>query len=107
MHMMREHAISSVLMEPGPDGQWGIMTQRDVVSRIVNANRDPERVKVLEIATRPLITVPDQMSLHDCSSRMLLSNIRRVVVEQSGIPVGIVSDTDLFRVVEEFGWMHD
>ena len=31
-------------------------------------------------------------------------NIRRVVVLDKGKPVGIVSDTDLFRVVEEFGW---
>jgi isocitrate dehydrogenase len=106
MHMMREHGISSVLMEPGPDGQWGIMTQRDVVSRIVNANRSPTEARVVDIATRPLITVSHHTSLHDCSSRMLLSNIRRVIVERDGLPVGIVSDTDLFRVVDEHGWIH-
>ncbi len=106
MHTMREHGVSSVLMEPGADGQWGIMTQRDVVSRIVNANRSPAEVKVGDIATRPLIMVPGHTSLHDCSTRMLVANIRRVVVEQDGAPVGIVSDTDLFRVVDEHGWVH-
>jgi isocitrate dehydrogenase len=106
MHRMREHGVSSVLMEPGADGQWGIMTQRDVVSRIVNANRSPAEVKVGDIATRPLIMVPGHTSLHDCSTRMLVANIRRVVVEQDGVPVGIVSDTDLFRVVDEHGWVH-
>ena len=106
MHMMREHGVSSVLVEPGPDGQWGIMTQRDVVARIVNANRSPAQVKVLDIASRPLITLPSLTSLHECSSRMLAAKIRRVVVEKDGVPVGIVSDTDLFRVVDDHGWVH-
>ncbi|MBM3985154.1 MAG: isocitrate dehydrogenase (NADP(+)) [Planctomycetes bacterium] len=106
MHTMREHGVSSVLVEPEAGGPWGIMTQRDVVSRIVNANRSPAEVKAGDIATRPLIMVPGLTSLHDCSTRMLAANIRRVVVEQDGAPVGIVSDTDLFRVVDEHGWVH-
>jgi isocitrate dehydrogenase len=106
MHLMREHGVSSVLVEPGPDGAWGIMTQRDVVKRIVNANRSPAGARVADISSRPLITVPSHTSLHDCSSRMLESNIRRVVVERDGVPVGIVSDTDLFRLVDAHGWIH-
>ncbi len=105
MHLMREYGISSVLIEPEGDGVWGIMTQRDVVSRIVHANRSPAKVKVEEIATMPLVTVPVDMSLYDCSAQMIEANIRRVVVSQNNVPIGIVSDTDLFRSVEEFGWL--
>ncbi|NIR29473.1 MAG: isocitrate dehydrogenase (NADP(+)) [Gammaproteobacteria bacterium] len=102
--VMREHGVSSVLIEPGADGQWAIMTQRDIVKRIVHANRSPSRVRVEEIATKPLVTVPSDMELHECSAKMLESNIRRVVVEQNGNPVGIVSDTDIFAMVDQFGW---
>jgi isocitrate dehydrogenase len=105
MHLMREHGISSVLIEPSGDGPWGIMTQRDIVSRIVHANRSPAKVNVEEIATMPLVTVPVDMPLYDCSSQMIEANIRRVVVAQDKVPIGIVSDTDLFRNVEEFGWL--
>ena len=72
----------------------------------MNANRSPADVRVIDIASRPLIMVPSLTSLYDCSSRMVHSNIRRVVVEQGGVPVGIVSDTDVFRVVDEHGWIH-
>jgi isocitrate dehydrogenase len=105
MHVMREHGISSLLIEPGKDGMWGIMTQRDVVSRIVHANRSPASASVEDIATKPLVTVPVDMSLFECSAQMLESRIRRVVVTQNEVPIGIVSDTDLFRNVEEFGWL--
>ena len=104
MHLMRENGIGSVLVEPGNDGLWAIMTQRDIISRILHANRSPIRVKVEDIASKPLLTVPIDMPLHECASQMVGANIRRVVVEQNEIPIGIVSDTDLFRFVEEFGW---
>jgi isocitrate dehydrogenase len=104
MHLMHQQGITSVLVEPGDSGDWGIMTMRDVLKRIVNANRAPEEVPVGEIASRPLIFVAPDMSLRDCSQLMIDKNIRRAVVSEENRPVGIISDTDLFQMVEERGW---
>jgi isocitrate dehydrogenase len=104
MHLMHQQGITSVLVEPGDDGDWAIMTMRDVLKRIVTANRAPEDVSVGEIASRPLIAVSVDMSLRDCSQLMIDQNIRRAAVEEEGRPVGIISDTDIFQVVEERGW---
>ncbi|WP_319020498.1 cyclic nucleotide-binding/CBS domain-containing protein [Alkalilimnicola sp. S0819] len=104
MHLMRDRGISSIISRPGEDGQWGIMTQRDVLSRIVSAHRQPASVRVTEVATKPLISVPEDLSLHDCADRMSHHNIRRVcVVDAAGEPIGIISDTDIFASVEQFG----
>ncbi|MGQ0658575.1 MAG: CBS domain-containing protein [Chromatiales bacterium] len=104
MRYMNEHRISSVLVDPGADGAWGIMTQRDIVKRIVFEQRSPARVRVEDIASCPLMLVPPDMSLHDCSQRMLAANVRRLVVGDKGVPIGIISDTDIFRMVARFGW---
>ncbi len=105
MHKMRADGVSSILVEPDASGEWGIMTQRDVVKKIIGANKSPTMVKVGEIATRPLITVRDDTPLSQIASLILEHSIRRVVVRNgSGEPVGIVSDNALFRTVEEFGW---
>ncbi|MFO7858754.1 MAG: CBS domain-containing protein [Ectothiorhodospiraceae bacterium] len=104
MHMMREKGISSVIVRPGPDNQWGIMTQRDVLARIVQPSRRPNSVKVGEVASKPLVTVPVDMTLHDCAKHMGNSNIRRCAVNDKGDePIGIISDTDIFASVEQFG----
>jgi len=105
MHLMRERRISSVICQPETEGgEWGIMTQRDVLSRIVSASRSPNTVKVGEVATRPLITVQVDMTLHDSADKMSNSNIRRMVVmDANDQPVGIISDTDIFASVEQFG----
>ena len=61
-------------------------------------------MKVDDLATRPLISVSRDSSLVEIAQTMMSSNIRRVVVLDKQQPVGIVSDTDLFRAVQEYGW---
>jgi isocitrate dehydrogenase len=108
MQKMREQNRHAVLIAPDEsEDRWGIMTQRDVIKKIISVNRSPSRVQVGEIASRPVMMVPEDTTLLDASSHMVDSNIRRVVVEKNGKPIGIVSDTDLFRTVEEFGWAPD
>jgi CBS domain-containing protein len=104
MHLMAQEGITSVLVEPGAAGDWGIMTIRDVLERIVRANRSSDQVAVGELASRPLITVEGDMSLQACSELMVERKIRRAVVMKDNKPVGIISETDIFRVVEQHGW---
>ena len=104
MHKMRDTDISYILVEPDDSERWGIMTKRDVVTKIVGANKSTANVRVDEITTRPLITVPADAGLRAVSMVLSENNIRRVVVEAKNVPVGVVADTDLFEVVQEFGW---
>ncbi|HQC73129.1 MAG TPA: isocitrate/isopropylmalate family dehydrogenase, partial [Candidatus Competibacteraceae bacterium] len=104
MHLMIEKGVNAVMVEPDASGHWGIMTDRDVLKKVISANRSPARTQVGEIATRPLVTVKRDMSLSEASGRMVEANVRRVIVEMDGKPVGMVTDNDLFRTVEVFGW---
>lgn len=104
MHLMRDKQISSIIVRPGDDGQWGIMTQLNVLGRIVSSGQTPTSVKVGELASKPLLTVPVDMTLHDCAVTMTNSNIRRcAVTDQDQEPIGIISDKDIFASVEQFG----
>ena len=104
MHQMIEAGVNAVMVEPDASGHWGVMTDRDVLKKVISVNRSPARVKVGEIATRPVITVKRDLSLAEASQQMAVANVRRVIVEMDGKPVGMVTDNDLFRTVEVFGW---
>jgi isocitrate dehydrogenase len=104
LHVMRLQGITSVLVAPDSSGEWGIMTMRDLVKQIVVDGRSTQEVTVGEIATRPLICVASDATLQECSQLMLSSSIRRVAVCEGKQPVGIISDTDIFWIVEERGW---
>jgi isocitrate dehydrogenase len=108
MDLMREEDASSLLCEPGDDGKWGIMTQRDVVSRIVSMSRNPETTTVSEVATRPMITVPVETTLKACAAKMEEANIgRMVVMSPEHQPIGMIRDVDIFAAMEYFVWKED
>lgn len=103
LHLMRDQGISSMLVDLGDEG-WGIMTQRDVLNKVVARDRNPDYLTVSEIMSAPLITVAPDTELHDCSITMIENNVRRLPVEADGEIVGIISDTDIFAAVEQRGW---
>lgn len=104
MHVMRETAIGSIIVQMAND-DWGILTRRDIVKKIIGANKSPALVNAGEIASTPLITVGRDDSLSTVAQLLMEHNIRRVVVlDDNGQPEGVVSENALFRNVEEFGW---
>jgi len=108
IHRMQEKGISSILIIPTtPTDQEGMMTKRDIISKVVSKGKDPKKLKVREVMTKGLITVPPDCSLRDAAALMMEKGIRRVLVSRGGEVIGIVSDTDIFRAVEEAGWGSD
>ncbi len=75
----------------------GIVTERDMLKRIINELRDPEETRVLDIMSKPLITASPEMRSGDAAKLMLERNIKKLPVVENGRLVGIVSLTDLLR----------
>lgn len=100
---MQSRNIHSLVIKPNGDMQWGIMTMRDVLRKVVGQDRSPENLTVGDIASHPLVTISPDASLRDCAKMMVEKNIRRVVVVENDQPVGIISDTDIFRDFAEKG----
>jgi isocitrate dehydrogenase len=106
MHVMTDNNISSVVVEPDVRGEWGILTRRDIVAKIVRgAGRNPGTTKVREIATRPVVSVPAEMSIREAAGRISDSNLSRFTVAQGKDMIGIVTETDIFNAVEKYGWV--
>ncbi|MGC9515567.1 CBS domain-containing protein [Methanocrinis sp.] len=78
------------------DRAMGIITERDLVGKIVARAADPKGVKVGEVMSSPLITVDPDISLSDAAIKMLKSGVKRLpVISGEGMLVGIITDTDL------------
>ncbi len=103
--LMRQNGISSLLVKPTAAGEpFGIVTKRDVISKVVAADRDPKTTQVSEVMSKPVLSVPLGCTLQECSLLMARAGVRRLPVFEEGQPRGIVSDTDIFSAVEETGW---
>lgn len=77
------------------DEPIGILTERDLVKKVVSKAEDPRVIKVGEVMNSPLITINPEASIRDAALQMLKSGVKRLPVIAEGKLVGIITDTDL------------
>jgi signal-transduction protein with cAMP-binding, CBS, and nucleotidyltransferase domain len=76
----------------------GIVTEKDLCTRVMAKGRDAEKVKVIEIMSQPVIIVRPDMSLENAVQVMLMQGIKKLPVlggEFGEDLVGILSLTDV------------
>jgi signal-transduction protein with cAMP-binding, CBS, and nucleotidyltransferase domain len=79
----------------------GIITERDLVLRVLSKNAKPDTLKAREVMTSPLITIEPDATITDTARRMSRLNIRRLGVVYKGQLVGIISSKDVLGVMPE------
>jgi len=73
----------------------GILTERDLVKKVIAQGVDPRSVLVGEIMSAPVVSIEPDASLRDAAMLMLKSGVKRLPVISNGRLVGIITDTDL------------
>ena len=80
----------------------GIVTERDLVSKVLAESIDARKVLVRDIMSTPLITITPGATLTNAAELMAQFRIRRVVVvDNDGSLVGIVTAGDIARTLAE------
>jgi len=95
--VMTKNDISSVIVTKNGDGV-GIITERDILSKIVVKSKDPKKVQASDVMTQPLITVKPDSSIDDAARLMRDNNIRRLVVSDKNKIIGVISEFDIVRI---------
>jgi CBS domain-containing protein len=79
----------------------GIVTDRDIVTRAVAERRDPQTVKVDEIASREMVTVEPEQDLDEALALMARHQVRRLPVVEKGQLVGMLAQADVALEAKE------
>jgi len=103
MHTMSDSDVSSLVVEPNAAGEWGILTRRDIITKVVRNNKSPAGMKVAQLATRPLFSVPAETSIHEAAAILSDKGFSRITISQGEKIIGIVTETDIFNAVEKYG----
>ena len=98
---MADRRIGSLLVMDEEGAPAGIVTETDLVRRVIAADLSPSATQIGGIMTPSLITIDEQASMSEASDLMAERAIRHVVVTREGVVVGLVSIRDLIAR-EEF-----
>jgi len=73
----------------------GIVTERDILERVVLANKNLDEVVAQEIMTAPLLTIDSSRTVEEALEIMRKNQLRRLVVVKGEKLVGLVSERRL------------
>ena len=79
----------------------GILTDRDIVIGAVAERRDPQTVKVDEVASRELVTVEPDQDLDEALALMAQHRVRRLPVVEGDRLVGVLAQADVALEAKE------
>ncbi|HEY7659852.1 MAG TPA: CBS domain-containing protein [Actinomycetota bacterium] len=92
--LMMRHDVGSIPIVDG-DRIVGIVTDRDLVVRVMASHRDAGAISLDEIATRDVYTVSPDVELHEARDAMESHRVRRLAVVKDGSLVGMLSLGDV------------
>ncbi|MHC4618192.1 MAG: CBS domain-containing protein [Planctomycetota bacterium] len=79
----------------------GVLTERDLLKRIVASQQDSANTTVEQVMSSPVITIPTVNSVFSAARILQRMNIRRLVVTENDRLCGIVTQKDLFRAIRQ------
>ncbi|MGA3191018.1 MAG: CBS domain-containing protein [Candidatus Bathyarchaeia archaeon] len=99
--LMAKHEYGCILVTTKQAKPMGIITERDLVVRVLAKNAKPDTVRAKSVMTSPLMTIESDATINDAARLMSKLNIRRLGVMYKGQLVGIVSSKDVLAVMPE------
>jgi signal-transduction protein with cAMP-binding, CBS, and nucleotidyltransferase domain len=99
--LMEKNNLGCVVVTNKEGKPLGIITERDLVVRILAKNLKPDSLKSTEVMTSPLITIEPEATIAEAARRMSRLDIRRLGVIYKGQLVGLISSKDILAVTPE------
>ena len=92
---MNEHHVGSLVVLDPFDRMIGIISERDILTRVVADQRDPVSTLIQDVMTRDVVSCDAQTPLTQVRSIMSEQRIRHIPVLEDGSLIGMISIGDL------------
>jgi len=99
--LMDKYKLGCIIVTSKDGKPLGIITERDLVVRVLAKNLLPSKLKAKDVMSSPLITIGPDAKINEAARMMSRLNIRRLGVIYRGELVGIVSSKDILAVTPE------
>ncbi|NPE30818.1 CBS domain-containing protein [Methanococcoides sp. SA1] len=94
---MNEKNVDCVIVTKDGEAK-GIITERDMVCKVMVKDAIPHTVRAEEIMSSPILTVKPNIDVIKASEMMVKSRIRRLAVTDGKAIIGLVTDRDILTI---------
>jgi CBS domain-containing protein len=96
--LMKVCEVESVLVS-SQSGIVGIVTESDIVKKVIGSDRSPYFIPVEDIMSSPVVGIEERRPLTEAADLMDKHQSRHLGVTKGGTVVGVLSVRDLLRPV--------
>lgn len=100
-HLMGQYKVGCVIVTSLDEKPLGMITERDLVIRVLAKNDQPSKKTAKEVMSSPLVTISPDETISEAARRMSQLDIRRLGIVYKGNLVGIISSKDILAVTPE------
>jgi len=94
---MNKYDISSIIVVEGKR-PVGIVTHKDIISKLVQARIPPEAVTAREVMTSPIVAINEDANVEEAARLMTKKHIKKLIVTRNNDELaGIITSSDLVR----------
>ena len=79
----------------------GILTERDIIKKVVATGVDLDNIKVMDVMTKKLISMESSKTVQEAVDLLEKKGIKRLPVIEYGKLIGIVTMTDLLKALRK------
>lgn len=104
--VLRDERIGAAVVRNGQHDMLGIVSERDIVRAIAEQGENALGLTAAQVMSQSVVTCSPESSTTEIMEQMLESQIRHLPVVRDGSLVGIISVSDVVKVVHaELNWM--
>ncbi|NYZ77680.1 CBS domain-containing protein [Candidatus Micrarchaeota archaeon] len=99
--LMKKSEIGSVIVveDTASKKARGIITERDIMQKVLAKGKDPYKTVVEEIMSKPLRVIKPDTSIEEAANAMRDNRIKRLpVVDEENELIGIISEGDIMKI---------
>ena len=96
VRLMNTHEIGCLIVSENGN-PVGIITERDLLKRVLEQGKPPKTIKVAEIMSTPVIYGDPQMELEDAARLMFRKKVKKLPIIKDEELVGLITLTDLAK----------
>ncbi len=97
--LMKDKQISSIIVIDEEKHPIGIITERDIVRRVVCDKKNASNTSVESIMSKPLVTVEYKANIDEAVAIMTKNKIRRLPIVKDGHLYGLITATNLIKYI--------
>ncbi len=94
---MSENKVGSLLVTDDRGKTAGILTERDIISKVIGKSMSPDETRVFEVMTRKVVACTLGTTITRAQQVMAEHGIRHMPIIDDGKPVGMISTRDILN----------